>query len=154
MKHIFGLVSLYTDTLTASRTCADRSSWVSSLLLPGGVMPPFDHWSRIGYILPSPTPQYSVTAWMAVRGKVTAGGFRMKSIRIGCIEISDESLRSPGGSPAEDSDMRKRQATTCFLTRDGHARSRLAAGLTQLCTGRCSDTLQWFYYAGVSLLPE
>jgi hypothetical protein len=34
-----------------------------------------------------------------VRGKVTAGGFRMKSIRIGCIEISDESLRSPGEGP-------------------------------------------------------
>jgi hypothetical protein len=34
-----------------------------------------------------------------VRGKVTAGGFRMKSIKIGCIEISDESLRSPGEGP-------------------------------------------------------
>jgi hypothetical protein len=34
-----------------------------------------------------------------VRGKVTAGGFRMKSIRIGCIKISDESLRSPGEGP-------------------------------------------------------
>jgi hypothetical protein len=36
---------------------------------------------------------------MSVREKVTAGGFRMKSIRIGCIKISDESLRSPGEGP-------------------------------------------------------
>jgi hypothetical protein len=48
--------------------------------------------------------------------------------------------------------MRECQATTCFITRDKHARSRLVAGLTQLSTGRCSDTLQ--VYSGHLLSKE
>jgi hypothetical protein len=46
--------------------------------------------SNLNYFLPNLKP---------VRGKVTAGGFRIKSIRISCIEISDESLRSPLQGP-------------------------------------------------------
>jgi hypothetical protein len=32
----------------------------------------------------------AILTWLIVRGKVTAGSFRMISIRIGCIKISDE----------------------------------------------------------------
>jgi hypothetical protein len=78
---------------------------------------------------------------MACKRKGHGRGFGMKLMRIGCIGISDDSLRSPGRGPAEDSGMRERQETTCFLTRDENARGRLVAGLMQRSTGRCSDTL-------------
>jgi hypothetical protein len=35
----------------------------------------------------------------SVRGKVTAGGFRMKLIRIGCIEIDRRILEEPWRGP-------------------------------------------------------
>jgi hypothetical protein len=40
-----------------------------------------------------------------VRGKVTAGGFRMKSIRIGCIEIDRRILEEPWRGPRRDSNV-------------------------------------------------
>jgi hypothetical protein len=38
-----------------------------------------------------------------VRGKVTAGGFRMELIRIGCIEIDRRILEEPWRGPRRDS---------------------------------------------------
>jgi hypothetical protein len=68
----------------------------------------------------------------------------MKSIRIGCIKISDESSRSPGEGPEGKCNMAMSlsEHVLCSLAHVELASSKLLAGLTQqLYTGRCSVTL-------------